>query len=90
MHIEDQMAQQQLLTGPLLLDFSFFIRRPRSIPRKPIHSYSMGKPYVDGMIRMYLECLEGLVFTGYQHVTSLKACKVYDTIPRTEVVVTKI
>lgn len=88
--IEDQMGTNKPLSGPLSLELSFFMPCPRTIPRKMLNSYMMGKPYVDNMIRMYLDCLEGLVFEGHQNVASLKASKVYDSIPRTEVIIVKV
>lgn len=87
--LEDQMGGSEPLSGPLALEFIFFLPRPRGMAVKP-NSYSISKPNVDNMMRMYLNCFEGIVFSGSQHVASLKASKLYDSTARTEIIVTKI
>lgn len=84
--IEDAMEDKNILLGPLFLEFFFFVGRPRT----STSPYPINKPPLHKMIHMYLACLEGLVFNGYQQIFSLKASKIYDGTPRAEIIIVKM
>ncbi len=84
---------KNLYEGELLqhphISFIFHMPIPKSLPKKIIPLYQEGflkhekKPDVDNFVKLYLDCMDGIVFDGDQRV-SLGACiKVYHPHPKT-------
>ena len=71
------------------LSFIFLMPIPKSIPKKLMPLYNSGllkhdkKPDIDNFVKLYLDCIDGVVFDGDQRV-SLGACvKLYHPEPKT-------
>lgn len=71
------------------ISFLFHMPIPTSIPKKLKELYESGtlkhdkKPDVDNLIKLYLDCLDGIVIQGDQKVSLGPCLKVYHTDPKT-------
>lgn len=71
------------------ISFLFHMPIPASIPKKQKELYESGtlkhdkKPDVDNLIKLYLDCLDGIVIQGDQKVSLGPCLKVYHPEPKT-------
>ncbi len=71
------------------ISFLFHMPIPASISKKDRKIYQSGrlkhdkKPDVDNLIKLYLDCLDGIVIEGDQKVSLGPCLKVYHTEPKT-------
>jgi Holliday junction resolvase RusA-like endonuclease len=71
------------------ISFLFHMPIPASIPKKHRPFYESGtvkhdkKPDVDNLIKLYLDCLDGIVIQGDQKVSLGPCIKVYHPEPKT-------
>ena len=71
------------------ISFIFYMPIPKSIRKKDIELYNSGKlkhdkkPDVDNLIKLYLDCLDGIIIHGDQKVSLGSCIKLYDKEPRT-------
>lgn len=71
------------------ISFLFHMSIPASIPKKQRLLYESGtlkhdkKPDVDNLIKLYLDCLDGIVLQGDQKVSLGPCLKVYHPEPKT-------
>lgn len=67
----------------------FMMPIPKNIPKKLINLYESGllkhvkKPDIDNLLKLYLDCLDGIVFEKDQKVSIGSAVKVYGKEPKT-------
>ena len=62
-------------TGPVLLDLTFVLPRPKSLPKRV--SYHLKKPDVDKLARCVLDGLTGVVYRDDSQVVTVSAHKRY-------------
>jgi Holliday junction resolvase RusA-like endonuclease len=71
------------------ISFLFHMPIPASIPKKQRSLYESGKlkhdkkPDVDNLIKLYLDCLDGIVIQGDQKVSLGPCLKIYHPEPKT-------
>lgn len=71
------------------LSFLFQMPIPKSIPKRDLALYQSGllkhdkKPDIDNLIKLYLDCLDGIVLHGDQKVSLGPCNKVYHPEPKT-------
>lgn len=71
------------------ISFIFHMPIPKSIPKRQIALYESGllkhdkKPDVDNLVKLYLDCLDGIVFCRDQRVSLGPCIKVYSKQPKT-------
>ena len=71
------------------ISFLFHMPIPKSIRKRDVDSYHSGrlkhdkKPDVDNLIKLYLDCLDGIVIQGDQKVSLGPCLKVYHPEPKT-------
>ena len=71
------------------ISFLFHMPIPKSIRKRDVELYNSGKlkhdkkPDVDNLIKLYLDCLDGLVIQGDQKVSLGPCLKVYHPEPKT-------
>lgn len=71
------------------VSFLFYMPIPKSIPKKKMRLYESGtrkhdkKPDVDNLVKLYLDCLDGIVLDGDQKVSLGPCLKVYHKEPKT-------
>ncbi len=71
------------------ISFIFHMPIPKSIPKKSIPLYESGflkhekKPDVDNFVKLYLDCIDGILFDGDQKVTLGSCVKLYHAEPKT-------
>lgn len=84
--------QPYLLNSPIgwpRICFTFYMPIPKSIRKKDVELYNSGilkhdkKPDVDNLIKLYLDCLDGIILDGDQKVSLGPCIKLYDPNPRT-------
>ncbi len=73
------------------ITFLFHMPIPKSIRKRDHDLYHSGtlkhinKPDVDNLIKLYLDCLDGIVINGDQKVSLGPCLKVYHEIPKTNI-----
>lgn len=73
------------------ISFFFNMPVPKSIRKKDAELYNSGflkhdkKPDIDNLVKLYLDCLDGIVIDGDQRVSLGPCIKIYDKEPRTEI-----
>jgi Holliday junction resolvase RusA-like endonuclease len=71
------------------ISFVFHMPIPKSIPKRMLPLYQSGflkhekKPDVDNLVKLYLDCLDPIVFDGDQKVTLGSCVKLYHAEPKT-------
>jgi Holliday junction resolvase RusA-like endonuclease len=68
---------------------TFYMAIPKSFNRSEINESLWGVIIpshcdLDNLIKMYLDCANGILYPDDRRITSIKACKKYSTNPRTE------
>ncbi len=89
----------QVLNPPIFefprISFLFLMPIPKSIPKKDLPKYSSGrlkhikKPDVDNLIKLYLDCLDGIIIFGDQKVSLGPCLKIYSPEPKTFISITE-
>ena len=77
-HLIKLVAQgkvKTLMTGPLEIDVSFFLPRPKSLPKKI--AYHTKRPDLDNLLKSVLDALNGVVFKDDSQVVAIQAYKYY-------------
>lgn len=82
-------------TDPLHVTMKFYLQAPKSTPRKKQQQMDGDKfphfklPDLDNLIKMYLDCSNGILFADDRQVASLSCQKFYSSAPRTVIEVSK-
>jgi len=80
--LRSQHNDQPLLSGPLHLDVTFFMRIPPNSKRTTLlHQF---KPDIDNLIKYLLDVSQSVLFDDDCVISQITAIKQYDTKPRTE------
>ena len=75
------------------ISFVFHMPIPKSIPKKQLPIFKSGmlkhtkKPDVDNLIKLYLDCLDGICFDGDQKVNLGDSVKLYHPFPKTIIII---
>ncbi len=86
--IAGKSGNSPLLIHPFI-SFIFHMPIPKSIPKRLLPLYQSGflkhekKPDVDNLVKLYLDCLDPIVFDGDQKVTLGSCVKLYHSEPKT-------
>lgn len=92
-HLKDLKGTVSFLHPRLTFLFHFPI--PKSIPKKHLPLYQSGtlkhekKPDADNLVKLYMDCLDGIIFEGDQIVTLGPCLKIYHPEPKTIIWVTE-
>lgn len=73
--------------GALQVTLSFFLPRPKSLPKRVLHSVK--KPDLDKLVRTVFDGMTGILFKDDSQIVALTASKEYTangTLPRVEVI----
>jgi Holliday junction resolvase RusA-like endonuclease len=73
----------QLLDGPLVLEATFYLLRPKS--RKKSELYPDRKPDLDNMCKSITDALNGIIWTDDARIVEIVARKEYGSPPRVEI-----
>lgn len=79
------VANGTVLTGPVLLTVTFYLPRPKSLPKKVVHC--IRRPDLDKLIRGATDALTGVLWKDDSQVIDIQAGKRYaieDATPRAE------
>lgn len=79
--------------GPLKIEVTFFMQLPQRQARKKHQECYLPhfiRPDIDNLIKFLLDCANGILFKDDAQVASITAQKVYSTVPRTELSITRI
>lgn len=91
----ERFKQEKEISYPRL-SFIFYMPIPSSIPKKlrPLYESERlkhdKKPDADNLIKLYLDCLDGIVLQGDQKVSLGGAIKIYSPNPRTIVYINEM
>lgn len=75
----------QLLDGPLVMEATFYLLRPKSKPKKV--KYPDTKPDLDNLVKSVKDALEGIIYTNDSRIVEEVVRKRYDDPPRVEITV---
>lgn len=76
------------IEGPVIVRADFFVRRPRSLPKRVLHCIK--KPDTDKLARALLDSISGVLIRDDAQVVELVATKSYGAAPRVEVKVIEV
>ena len=83
-----QHKNKAILDGPLILDITFFMAAPVSMPlKKKAFLYGMPhfkKPDLSNLIKYVEDVAQKIIFTDDSRIVSISAKKIYAETPRTE------
>ena len=77
------------------ISFIFYMPIPKSITKRETPDYESGclkhdkKPDVDNLIKLYLDCLDGIIIHGDQKVSLGPCIKIYDKDPKTVIYISE-
>lgn len=74
---------EKLLDGPLELNATFYLLRPKSRPKRM--KYPDTKPDLDNLGKSLIDALEGLIFTNDSRIVDKVLRKRYGEPPRVEI-----
>lgn len=86
--ILDKIGDSPLLNHPFV-SFIFHMPIPKSVPKRLLPLYQSGflkhekKPDCDNFVKLYLDCLDSIIFDGDQKVTLGSCVKLYHQEPKT-------
>mgnify|MGYP000888725373 CR=1 FL=1 len=75
----------QLLDGPLVMEATFYLLRPKSKPKRV--KYPATKPDLDNLIKSVKDALEGIIYTNDSRIVDEVIKKRYGDPPRVEIVI---
>lgn len=81
--LRKQHKSDKLFEGPLLLDVTFYFKKPKSCVRKE-GSYHIYKPDLSNLIKLIEDIGSGILYKDDAIIASITAHKKYDAQPRTE------
>lgn len=87
-HYLEQYKTNECFNYPRV-SFVFIMPIPSSTSKKIVEKYNKGmfkhdkKPDVDNLVKLYLDCLDGIIFEGDQSVSLGECIKVYGNEPKT-------
>lgn len=88
--LKESFGETPLFLHPQI-SFVFYMPIPSSVTKKTFQEYSKGmsrhekKPDIDNLVKLWLDCMDGIFFEGDQKV-SLGACiKLYHLSPSTHI-----
>lgn len=76
------------LEGPLALHATFFLKRPKSVPKKRL--YPNVRPDLDNYLKLILDAANGLLFEDDAQVVSATLLKAYGDPERIELALTRM
>jgi Holliday junction resolvase RusA-like endonuclease len=76
------------LEGPLAVEITFYLTRPKSKSKKVI--WPIVKPDLDNLIKPFMDALEGVIFRRDAQVVEQRVAKHYSARPRAEVKIREI
>ena len=93
-HVANQHDGRPFLEGPLHLDVTFFMKAPESISLKRREALygceHIFKPDTDNLVKFISDICIGIIFYDDCSISRITARKVYDSVPRTEFVITRL
>jgi Holliday junction resolvase RusA-like endonuclease len=82
---EEEWEVPALLVGPVVVRLTFFMPRPKSLPKRVVHHVK--RPDCDNLAKSVKDALRGLVYRDDAQVTSIWIRKQYDPRPGVDIVV---
>jgi Holliday junction resolvase RusA-like endonuclease len=93
LQLRNQHEESKFLTGPLHLDVIFYLPIPGYKQRKTSSlsgKYHSIKPDLSNLIKFIEDAATGVLYQDDALICSITSKKIYDTTPRTEIVITRV
>lgn len=87
-----QMSENkfEMMDGPLTVSMTFYMPRPKSLPKKSWFDYHTKKPDVDNIAKGVLDALNEIAWTDDSHISIISALKLYGDEPRIEMYIEQL
>lgn len=90
LHLANQHNEEPLFGCAIHIDITFFMPMHKSLKKREKTLYHSAAPDIDNLCKFLLDSLKGVVIVDDRKISSLSAKKVYDKVPRTELVITEV
>lgn len=81
--VSNQHGSSPLFHGPLSLDVTFYLPKPKSAPKSKTLTYHIFRPDLDNLIKMIGDICNGIAYNDDAIISLIHAVKKYDSNPRT-------
>ncbi len=90
--LEDQYNEANLMSGPLKLDITFYMRIPRSRIKQIQYPnrYHTTIGDLDNYVKFICDAAQGILYSNDATISVINAKKVYDKKPRTEFTISSL
>lgn len=89
LEIRKQHDNRPLFKDPVELNISFFMKQPKRGPNSKLY-YHQSIPDLDNMIKYICDVCNGILYKDDAIISSIRAKKVYDKNPRTELTISTL
>jgi len=89
LHLRQQHNDEPFFEGPILLEMSFYLKRPLTGPNRKRHYHSF-RPDLDNLIKFIADISNGVLYDDDCIIASITARKIYDEEPRSEFTVREL
>lgn len=87
-HIATQWGEE-LLKDAVSLEMTFYMKIPQSVSKKRrdamLGAPCLKRPDLDNFVKLYLDCMQGIVLSDDSIVWNITAKKIWSDEPRTEI-----
>lgn len=90
LYLAQQHNDEPFFTNPIHLDVVFYMPYPKPTKEQPTSIYHATTPYMENLLRFFIDALKDIVITDDRVICSFSVKKVYDREPRTEIVITEV
>jgi Holliday junction resolvase RusA-like endonuclease len=92
--LRNQHGHEDIHEGPIHVAITFFMKMPSNLSqsnkRELIGRYHFIRPDIDNLVKMILDCGNGVLWKDDAIIASLSAHKVYSAKPHTKIVVIQL
>ena len=90
LYLAQQHNEEPLFTNPIHMHITFYMPIPKQAKEKPKYKHHSTSPYIDSLLKFFLEAIQDIIVVDDRVICSLTVKKMYDKEPRTEIVITEV
>lgn len=89
-YLAQQHNDEPLFGRPIIMELTFYMAIPKSLPKRKGGLYHSNRPDLDNLCKFVLDAMKEVVITDDKIICDLHARKVYDKVPRTEIIIKEV